>query len=338
MRLHARSVHNLFAALTAATCFIATTQVAPAQEPLRWKFKVGDKLDYSMVQEMNMAPVAEKPEPGQPAPPNGTTMRQDMEMSWDVQGVNEAGEAVIKQKFERIKMKMATALGGFEYDSKSEEVPTGFAALIAPMYKAMTDSEFEITMTSRGEVKDVEIPPEIIAALKASPGAAAMGEMATEKGFKEMISKGALVLPENAPKEGETWSTKVEVKNPVAGTQTVVTTYTYEGTKEIDGTTYAVIKPELTMEFANDATGPDGKASPISMKIAEQSSGGEVLFNINAGRLYTTKLQQNVTIDATTGGQTQKQKIDQKIDVKVTPAGEKPADEVKAADEAKSDE
>ena len=44
-----------------------------------------------------------------------------------------------------------------------------------------------------------------------------------------------------------------------------------------------------------------------------------------------------MTIDATTGGQTQKQKIDQKIDVKVTPAGEKPADEVKAADEAKSD-
>ena len=45
-------------------------------------------------------------------------------------------------------------------------MPTGLAAMIAPMYKAMTKGEFEITMTARGEVKDVKIPEEVIAALK----------------------------------------------------------------------------------------------------------------------------------------------------------------------------
>ena len=88
-----------------------------------------------------------------------TSMRQEMNMTWDVQGVDEkSGEAVIRQKFDRVKMKMSTPVGGFEYDSKSEEAPTGLGAMIAPMYKAMTEGEFEITMTSRGEVKDVKIP------------------------------------------------------------------------------------------------------------------------------------------------------------------------------------
>jgi hypothetical protein len=62
------------------------------------------------------------------------------------------------------------------------------------------------------------------------------------------------------------------------------------------------------------------------MKIAEQSSDGEILFNIDKGRLYSTTLAQKVTIDATVAGQTIQQKIDQKIDVKVTPAGEKKAE------------
>ena len=51
-----------------------------------------------------------------------------------------------------------------------------------------------------------------------------------------MISQGALVLPEDPPKKGETWTTKVEMNNPAVGKQMVETTYRYEGTKEIDGT------------------------------------------------------------------------------------------------------
>jgi hypothetical protein len=37
----------------------------------------------------------------------------------------------------------------------------------------------------------------------------------------------------------------------------------------------------------------------MQMKIKDQSSAGEVLFNIEAGRLYSTLLKQNVTIEAT---------------------------------------
>ena len=130
------------AGLSLAAC------AARAEDPLRWKFEVGEKLDYNMTQEMNMS--AATGAAGQMT----TTMRQDMDMTWDVQGVDKTtGEAVIKQKFERVKMKMTSPVFNIDYDSKSDAPPVGLAAQIAPMYKAMTNAEFEITMTARGEVK-----------------------------------------------------------------------------------------------------------------------------------------------------------------------------------------
>lgn len=338
MRIGAKNLYVVAAAL-AALFVLSTAGESRADDKLRWKFEVGEKLDYTMTQDMNMGVS------GGPVGQLNTNMHQEMIMTWDVLGVDEkTGDAVIKQKFNQIKMKVASPIGGFEYDTASDAAPTGLGARIAPMYKAMTKGDFEITMTSRGEVKDVKIPEEVLTALKSSPGAAAMGDIATEKGFKEMISKGALVLPENAPNKGDSWTTTVALNAQGGGKQTVETKYTYEGTKEIDGVTYAVIKPELKMMIDNPAEGAaaaDSKpqAGPVkTSKIAEQSSDGEVLFNIEKGRLYSTTLQQKVTIDASAAGQSMQQKIDQKIDVKVTPAGEKKEEAAKPeADKAKAE-
>jgi Family of unknown function (DUF6263) len=183
---------------------------AMAQEPLRWKFEKGSKFDYDMVQDMTIGST------GGPTGAQNVTMHQELKMIWDVQEVTKDGDAVIQQKIDRVKMKMElpAPVGAIEYDSGSDKPPTGPAAMLAPMYTAMTKGAFMITMTPRGEIKDVKIPDEVVATLKASPGAAAMGDMASAEGFKKMISQGSLVLPENAPKEGEEWSTKVEVNNP----------------------------------------------------------------------------------------------------------------------------
>jgi hypothetical protein len=123
-----------------------------------------------------------------------------------------------------------------------------------------------------------------------------------------MISQGLLVLPEGAPSKDQPWTTKFEVKNPQAGTQVVETTYQFDGTKPNDSN-LAVFKSKMNMSF---------EGAPV--KITEQSSAGEIVFNIKEGRVESSVLKQNVTIDETGGGQT---KIDQNINVNVTPATEK---------------
>jgi hypothetical protein len=297
-------------ALLTAVILHSGTSPALAQDELRWKLKEGTKLDYEMVTDMTIG--AE----GGPLGAQTIVVNQEMDMTWDVVGVNEEGDALIKQKFEQIKMKMTLPppLGGFEYDTKSDAAPAGPVAMLAPVFKKMTESEFELTMTPRGEIKDVKIPDEVSKMLQNNPAAAQLGEIATPEGYKKTIAQGALVFPEKPLKRGEEWTNKVEVNNPQAGKQVTEMTYKYVGPKEIDGVSYAVFEPSLKMTFEG--------TPQVQMKVSEQESSGEVLFNIAEGRLHSTKLDQKVTIDVTVMGQAMKQKIDQTIEVKVAPAAE----------------
>ena len=40
--------------LAAVVCWAALSSTSRGEEPLRWKFKVGEQLDYQMTQDMNM--------------------------------------------------------------------------------------------------------------------------------------------------------------------------------------------------------------------------------------------------------------------------------------------
>lgn len=272
--------------LAAFACWASLSSVSHAEEPLRWNFKVGEQLDYQMTQQMNM--------------------------TWDVKGVNDKGDAVIEQAIKRIQMKMEAPGGqGFEYDSAAEGPAVGMAAMIAPMFEAMTAGAFEVTMTPRGEVSEVRVPPEMAKAIANGPGGAAGGEKAAIEQFKAMVTQGAFVLPENPPTPGQEWTTKVDVKNPAGGSQAVETTYKYEGTRDIDGTTYAVIRPSLKMELAGNPM--------MQMKVKEQKTNGEVLFNQEAGRLHSMSIDQDLTMDISVGGQTMPGTIKQKVEVTVTP-------------------
>ncbi len=294
---------------------IVFANCAGAEEPLRWKFKLGEKLNYDTKQDMTITRT------GTPTGPENISMHQEMYAKWQVVGVNEEGEAVITQRFDRLKIKTTVPppLVSFEYDTKADKPPSGAAAMIEPVFKKLIGNEFELTITARGVIKDVKIPNEVTTALKESSIAQAMGELATPEGFKKMITRGALVLPEKAAKPGDTVSSKVDVANTGGGKLVVETAYRYEGTKNIDGVPHAIFRPSLTLTYdgVNQAT------------ITEQESSGETLFNIPAGRLDSTTLSHQVTIEANDQGRKVKQKIEQKIAVKVSPADETNSEETK---------
>lgn len=294
-------------ALAALSLCVLTTAVSQADEPLRWKFKAGDKFNYNMKQDMNMNMDAG------PAGKLATTAQQNMDMNWAIQSVNPDGGAVIKQTIDRIRVKMTAPGGqGFDYDSDNEGPAVGMAAMVAPTFKAMTAGSFEFTMSPRGEVTDVKVSPELLEAIKNAPGNQGGTDEKAAEQFKQMVSQVAFVLPEKAPAKGETWTTKIALNNPAAGNQTVETTYTFDGTREVDGITYAVIKPAMTMNLAGNPQ--------MEMKMKEQKTNGEVLFNIEAGRLQSMSIDQDIILDIIAGGQTIPGTIDQKIDVTVTPA------------------
>lgn len=296
--------------LLSAGVVLAFYVAAGAEEPLRWKFEKGAKYDYNMVQDMKIQG------------PQNVTMHQELKMLWDVADVTPEGDAVIEQKIEQVKMKMQLPFGTIDYDSASPEPPAGPAANLAPMYNALMKGNFKVTMSPRGEIKDVVVPPEIVAALKNSPGAA-MGDLASEEGFKKMMKQGSLQLPEKALAEGEEFSAgRVEMNNPNAGKQVIETVYKYLGTKEEEGVEFARFEPKITLKF---------EGAPV--KITNQESTGEILFNVAEGRLDSSTIKQQVTMEQEGGGATT---INQDIKVTVKPAGEQSSDAAaKDAEESK---
>lgn len=295
--------------LTLVALSVPASLCRAADEPIRWKFTAGEVLDFELNQDMIMNIQAG------PAQQMSTTAQQSMNMHWNIKSVDGEGNALIEQRFDRIQLKMTVPGGqGLVYDTDSEEPATGMAAMIAPTMEAMTAGSFTFKMTPRGEVSDVQFSEELKNAVKNGPG----GEAGGIEQFKSMVSQVAFTLPENAPKPGDTWKTTIAVNNPAGGSQSVETTYTFDGTREADGTTFAVIKPSMNMQLAKNAM--------MEMKMKEQKTDGEVLFDLQAGRLHSMSVNLNITMDMVAQGATMPGTIDQKIEVKVTP-GEAKADD-----------
>jgi Family of unknown function (DUF6263) len=289
-------------------CVVSISARAQADELLRWSLKAGDSFDYEIKQDMVMNIDA-----GQDRQLS-INSDQTMNITWNVKSVDDKGVAQIEQKIDRIQKKMSAPGGqGFAYDTDSKEPAVGMAAMVAPTLEAMTTGNVTFNMSPRGEVSDVKISDPLLAVVKNGPG----GETGAVDQFKSIVSQVAFVLPENPPKTGETWTTKIGAGDASGGSPTLETIYTYDGTREADGTTYAVIKPNMKMDVA--------KVPMMEMKMKDQKTDGEALFDLEAGELHSVSVNQNITMDMIAGGQAMPGTIDQNIEVTLTPAKEKPA-------------
>lgn len=298
---HATSCRPFVPWMIVAAASLWLNARATAAEPLRWKLAAGDSLNYQFKQEMDVE--VQSRATGQ----TRATAGQQLQITWDVQEVNDEGEATILQRFDRIISKLDSASGGHQYDSASEDSAGGMAAMMAPLLDATAEGEFEFVMTARGEVRDVKIPESVEGALAQIPSAKSLGDLASVDGIKRMITRTALLLPEEPPSEGEQWSTGVTVNAPVFGRLNVATGYEYRGTRQVDGATMAVLHPTLTLSGSGN--------HQMQFKVSDERTSGEVLFNQNAGRLESMRIEYHAVIDVAQAGQTMHEQIDQTIDV-----------------------
>jgi hypothetical protein len=306
--------------------FLALTVVASSADAaghLRWKFTQGEKLAYDSGQDMSIAVTGMEG--------GDFTMRtqQELNLIWEVLNVDEQGAARIRQKLERVRLTMTGPAPGqqlqegvkknetVEYDSQAKDPPVGGAAMAAAMFEPMMKGDFEFTITPRGEVKDVKVPEPVLEMMKKNPQAAQMGELATDAGIQKMLMQELVVLPAGEPKAGETWSSNMQMAIPVVGKQTIETTYTYNGEKEVEGKQQAMIGAKRTVMYES----PPGQAVQVAIK--DQTSEGETLFNVTDGRLSSAKLNQSITIEAMAAANKVTQKLDQKSNVTVRPAENK---------------
>ncbi len=281
---------------------------------MRWKFKVGENLHYAMEQKT----VTTANLNGQEVK---TTWNQTTNMTWSVKNVDDQGTADVTQTFDRLRSKIESAFGAFEYDSKAEKEPEGpIAAGIVPLLKALVGAQFSFKMSPQGELSDVRVPEGVAKALReAGAGAAGGGAGAgpfSEEGLKNMIVQSSLALPKEDLTKGATWTRTTKAPTPPIGTLVIDKTYGYEGPDEQAGG--HVEKIGLVSKIDLEPA-PDSK---ITAKIKSHEGKGSFDFDNDAGRVIRSHVTEKMEMVMNIMNTDVKQNIDTTTDMKLIPTDE----------------
>ena len=286
---------------------------AKAQTTLKYKFKEGEKLNYVLEinQKQTINVMGNEIE-------TGTT--QTMDMTWTVKEAK-GGKAQVVQSVDRLRMKVDSAFGGFEFDSKDGKEPEGqIGMLIGPVLNAMAKAEFIVTMTEQGEITETKLSEKLIEAIKSNPLLQQMGGSFSEEGMKNLMGQqGGAVLSKDAVKKGETWNTKSEAKTPPLGLTKLNNTYTYQGPEERDGVNVEKVdvKTEMTIEPLDNAD------VQFEAKVKSSEVKGTIYFDNKAGRLVGTTTNTKMSMELNAMGNVFDMVQDQTVTLKlVKPSGD----------------
>ena len=249
---------------------------------LEWKFVPGETQDYRLTQTARLDSGVE----------NAATLIADIvqqiDFTWKVIEVNADGAATISIKVKSFSL-TANGPGGQEvaYDSSSSEEPLGYAAMLLPIGRRLSEEEVRLSMTPEGEVKILELPADLAEAVKSVPGGKLFAKDGGALSFESMARLGApLTLPSKEIKEGTTWTDTSDIDVPPLGKAAAVFTYLV---KQVQEDKPVVIDQEMSLSFESD----EKDSMPL---LRDQASSGEVQFDAAAGRPGQSSLKYQVEL------------------------------------------
>jgi hypothetical protein len=281
--------------LAVALSLAGGVALASAADTLRWKFKQGEVLRYTMVQETKQQVQAK----GQKL---DTTLTQTVNLRWKVTNVSGDGVAQIAQTIDRVRTKIQSPVESFEYDSASDKAPEGqAAAILVPLLKSLVGAEFTFKMDPLGQLSEIKVPPKLVESLQNQGPLAQAGGMFSEEGLKSLISQSSLVLPKEALEKGKTWEQKSTMSTGL-GKMIRDRSYTFQGPAEKPGLLKVSLNSKVSLEPAGD--------SPVNAKFQNAEGKGEFLFDAEAGHVVASKVSDRMEITLSVQGQDFKQVAD----------------------------
>jgi len=281
-----------------AVLVVGVTSVQ-ADEALVWKLAEGDSLRYQVSNAMEMTSSVG-------GLLDNMTLTQAMDMEWSVASTLR-NAAVVNQVIRRIVVELSpNGTDKFLFDSASQEVSDNrIVRSLANVFRKIVDQKFVVTMNETGKVTDVQIPNNLLQALR-SAAAGSPGAL-DEKSLRQMMSQASVVLPKGEVAAGHQWTSKQKVELQFA-TMEMNPQMTYEGLND-DG--HAVI------DYVPDVTLIPNPEAAVQLTLSKSSGDGQVIFDPLRGRVVSMVLNLNMEMKATTNGQTNTQTIRQRTEMKL---------------------
>lgn len=286
--------------------FVGGTTVF-AQDAPRWKFAADSELRYEVVQQTKFKVNAEQ------AGAFASLASQTLNVLWRIESVDDSGTMTATQVVERIRVNIKQA-GGLEmvYDSDADEIPTGLAAMLTPMFESLLDNEVAVVVTARGEVQEVKLPEKMEKRLSGLPATRPMSDLLTGSGLRRVAEQIALLLPA----EGEDSSVReFDIKNRVLGKLTGELTWKAAGT---EGDLHK-FEPAIKLSVGPDKNAEEDPYLPVKPladpKLTQQTATGSAEFDAAAGRLTKSKLEVNLTLTGELMGAGVESQVEQTVEV-----------------------
>lgn len=310
---------RLAAALFAACTFGGAATAHAAPKMLQWKFTLGAKSHYRVVQLM-----AATTDNGKQQSTAKTELISDL--SWAVTSVDGRGGAELVQAIERLRFKSSGGRGGdISYDSAAPAGTEGVAALLASYFGALVKEPMTMKMDRTGKINDIGLSENVREQLRAfatTPFAA----LASKDGIKMMMGSGLLQFSREPVEKGDNWSAQTSAQFPGGGTQTTTATYTYLGSETRGGRELEKIGLKVKLDLGG------AEEAEAKLVIEEQESSGAIYFDPQTSRLVDLKLDGTMKTKFTAGSATIVQII--KNSVSMQAASPESASSAQAADSA----
>jgi hypothetical protein len=275
----------LLGLLTAAFVCVNSNS-AQAQTNLRYKFKDGDKLRYTIEHKVHTH-----------INPLGRDVDMDMaeilDVGWQVTSVDKEGNAKITQTIERLRFSLDGQGGKARYDSKEGKPIEDFDLRhLNPPLAALAGAKITLTLDALGNASDVKLPEAFSKAVKSFPGIGVeMGEYFSEDGLKRMLCQLLPVLPKEPAVKDKSWDSTI-VLTMSLGKMRLINRFTYEGSTTRGGKTLEEIGLKPRINVMGDPNKPF-----VTLTLKAHEAKGAALFDNSAGRLVETSVSQNSEMD-----------------------------------------
>ena len=275
------------------------------QKPITWKLATGETLRYEIVQSTDLVVNAGE------AGAFTTHAEQRLSVAWRIESVADDGSAKILQQIERLRITIAMPDGlQMEYDSLSEDPPTGVASMLSTLYSALLEAEIPLSLATNGQLLSFAPSEKTLKRLAGVPAARGMGHLVTETGLKQIAESIAFT---STPKP-LLFSNRVLGK--VEGELQWKAEISEEALNENEKRFVPLLSLTLTPAppVAEDA--PPQPAPIVSPQLKNQTVEGEAWFDAQAGHLLRSKLHWELEITGEVTGNPITSQLKQTIQVK----------------------
>jgi hypothetical protein len=280
---------------------------AGAAEVLRWKFRAGDTLRFSIEQKSNMSMRGMGTE-------RKSARSQTVEMSWKVLRVDPGGVAEITQKIDRIRMRAEMPpLMPFDFDSAASKADQpGFEAETRQL-RAEVGAEFTFRMKPTGEITDIKLSEQTLKGLRAALPQGGPEAEVSEQAIKEtLLQSSPPSFPEGPLEPGKGWSAK-PARMPLGfATLVMDRTFTYQGPDPKN--------PNLQLVGIDSSAKLEPmEGSDVKATIRNQEGKGSMTLDSQAGRVVSTRFGLKLDMAVTVMGQSIEQSTEMNTSMSLLP-------------------